>query len=109
MQAATKTQSQTRMGREEGIKVIAYEPEALEYIAKLAEGGMRDAITMLDKCLSYASDVTLKNVVDALDVTDYDTFFDLTTAILEEKPNKCITIIENLFMKGKDLKQFKAI
>ena len=47
-----------------------YEIEALEYIAKLADGGCRDAITMLDKCLAYSKDLTLDNVVKALGTTD---------------------------------------
>ena len=46
---------------------ICYEwdKEALEYIIKIADGGMRDAITLLDKCLSYSGDITVENVVNA--------------------------------------------
>lgn len=39
-----------------------YEPAAVEYIARLAKGGMRDAITTLEKCLDYDSKLTLQNV-----------------------------------------------
>ena len=42
------------------------EMPALEYIAKLADGGMRDAITLLDKSLSYSTMLNLDNVVNAL-------------------------------------------
>ena len=80
-------------------------PDALEYIAKLAEGGMRDAITLMDKCLSFG-DLTLENVVQALGVTDYDTMFQLTDAILNTESKKVIEIVENIHAVGKDLKQF---
>ena len=60
-----------------------YEIEALEYIAKLADGGCRDAITMLDKCLAYPKDLTLENVVKALGTTDYDTMFKLTDYLID--------------------------
>ena len=37
--------------------------EAIEYIAKIADGGMRDAISLMDKCLSFSNELTLENVV----------------------------------------------
>jgi DNA polymerase-3 subunit gamma/tau len=86
-----------------------YEQDALEYIAKLAEGGMRDAITMLDKCCGYNENITLENVVNALGSADYATFFKLTDEILAEHADKCIEIIEGLYMDGKDLKQFAKL
>ena len=45
--------------------IIRY-PEALEYIAKVCNGGMRDAITLLDKCLSLSHDLTMENVLKRL-------------------------------------------
>lgn len=83
-----------------------YEIEALEYIAKLADGGCRDAITMLDKCLAYSKDLTLENVVKALGTTDYDTMFKLTDALLIPHAPTAIHIIETIFNEGKDLKTF---
>lgn len=80
--------------------------DALEYIAKIAEGGMRDAITLMDKCLSFSAELTLENVVQALGVTDYDTMFQLTDAVLDMKSKKVIEIIEDIYAAGKDLKQF---
>ena len=77
---------------------ITYEIEALEYLSKLADGGMRDAITLMDKCLSYSEDLTLENVVKAIGAVDYDTMFFLTDSIIKT--------IENIHRAGKDLKQF---
>ena len=86
--------------------MINYESEALEYIAKLADGHMRDAITMLDKCLAYSSDVTLENVVTALGTTDYGTMFKLIDRLLHCETQQVIVIIEELYNAGKDLKIF---
>ena len=50
---------------------IGVDDEALEYIAKVSEGGMRDAISMLDKCLSFTRTLDVANVVKALGISDY--------------------------------------
>ena len=83
-----------------------YDKSALDYIAKMADGGMRDAITLMDKCLAYSQELTLENVVKALGVTDYETMFKLTDTLVETDTKNAITIIENLYNEGKDLKQF---
>ena len=83
-----------------------YEIEALEYIAKLADGGCRDAITMLDKCLAYSKDLTLENVVKALGTTDYDTMFKLTDYLIDNKTKLALALIEDIYNDGKDLKTF---
>ena len=61
------------------------DPAALDYIAKIADGGMRDAITMMDKCLSFSSTLSLENVVKALGVADYETMIGLSVNILINK------------------------
>ena len=79
---------------------------AVEYIAKIADGGMRDAITLLDKCLSYSSDLTLENVVKALGTVDYSMMFTFTDYVLTGKAEAIIETIEDLYNTGIDLKQF---
>ena len=79
---------------------------ALEYIAKLADGGMRDAITLLDKCLSYSNQLTLENVIAALGSVDYDTMIKLTDAVLYYDGDKSIAIVNHIYDEGKDLKNF---
>lgn len=85
---------------------IIHHPDAIEYIAKLADGHMRDAITSLDKCLAYSKDLTLENVVKALGATDYDTMFKLTESLLNSDNKNMIEIIEGIHTSGKDLKLF---
>ena len=80
--------------------------EALEYLAKLADGGMRDAITLMDKCLSYSKDLTMENIVKALGVADYDTMKALTLNYCIQSESNIIEVIERIHNDGKDLKQF---
>lgn len=84
--------------------------EALEYISKVADGHMRDALTLLDKCLAYNNILTLENVVNALGTTDYDTMFKFTDYLLqlggEESIKLALQVIEHIYNSGKDLKQF---
>ena len=80
--------------------------QATEYIAKLAEGGMRDAITLLDKCLSYSTELTVDNVVKALGVADYDTMVELTDKMFNDDVPGIIKIVNDVYSSGVDLKQF---
>lgn len=80
--------------------------EALEYIAKIADGGMRDAVMLLDKCLALSTEVTLDNVVKALGTTDYDTMFKLTDKLIFDQVSEAIVIVETIYDSGKDLKLF---
>ena len=80
--------------------------EALEYIAKIADGGMRDAITLLDKCIAYSTQLTVENVVRALGTVDYQTMMNLSDAVCDCDEKSIINIIETIHCSGKDIKQF---
>ncbi len=86
--------------------LIEYETEALSYITKIADGGMRDAITLLDKCLSYDRFINIENVVKALGVVDYESMISLTQAIIQMRTSDVIIMIEEIHRDGVDLKQF---
>ena len=89
----------------EGIDCPSIEP--LKYIAKIADGGMRDAITLLDKCTSYSNTITMNTVVEALGVVDYDTMFALVKALVKDaSEEKSIEIINKVYADGKDMKVF---
>lgn len=79
---------------------------AVEYIAKLAQGGMRDALTMLDKCLAYSHDITIENVTEALGLPKYDSLMTLYDCWVNREEITGIDIINNVYMSGKDLKLF---
>ena len=92
--------------RKEGVIMKTYKMDAVEYIAKLSDGGMRDALSFLDKCLAYNPDLTLENVVAALGTVDYDIMIALTHNIIHKESKSIIEIIENIHAGGKELKTF---
>lgn len=92
--------------KQEGISCIDCDEEALEYIAKVSNGGMRDAITLMDKCLSLSLDLTLENVLKTIGAENYDTFLSLLTALANNNSATSISLIEQVYSAGKDVKQF---
>lgn len=80
--------------------------ESIDYISKIANGGMRDALAMLDKCLGYSNDLSINNVLSILGVFSYEVMFDLINDIIDRKEDSIINIIEKLYNDGYDLKQF---
>lgn len=80
--------------------------EAIEYIAKLANGGMRDAISILDTCLGYKDELGLEDISEILGTTSYDSFFGLMNGILAGDSALIIETVEQMHQDGKDLKQF---
>lgn len=94
------------------LRYILYEEEriidndAIEYIAKVVSGGMRDAITLMDKCLSLSNGhLTLEDVLKVIGGEDYGTFFDFLDKLVIKTVDS-IYIIENVYSAGKDVKQF---
>ena len=85
---------------------ISVDPNALEYISKVANGGMREAITLMDKCLSYKKELTFEGVAKVLGIADMSTMFQLTIDIQKGNTEDAIKVIENVFDSGYDLKLF---
>lgn len=79
---------------------------SLEYLAKIADGGMRDAITLMDKCLSYSTELTVENVVKALGVANYDVMFSLLDSMIESKTQLCLEQVDSIYKSGIEMKQF---
>lgn len=83
--------------------------EAIEYIAKVADGGMRDAITSLDKCLSFNSSLTIKEVTEVLGTVNYSVMFDITDNIYEQENMNASLRIQEIYNSGVNLKQFMRL
>lgn len=85
---------------------ISWSTDAVEYISKVSSGGMRDAITLLDKCLSLSHDLTLENVLKTIGSEDYSTFITFLSALEGKEKEISIKVIEDVYNAGKDVKQF---
>ena len=85
---------------------ISWSTDAIEYIAKVSSGGMRDAITLMDKCLSLSNNLSLKYVLQAIGGEDYNTFIKFLSALEKKEKEISIKVIEDVYNAGKDVKQF---
>lgn len=80
--------------------------DACDYIAKLSNGGMRDAIASLDKCANYSTDLSIENVLNCLGDFSYDSFFNLTGSLLNGDEASVLQTVESYYSSGSDLKLF---
>lgn len=80
---------------------VTYDDEALHIIAQKADGGMRDALSMFDKVVSFCgSNLTTKEVAETLNVLDYDTYFTVTQQILEGNYTDALLLFDSVLRKG---------
>lgn len=87
---------------------IEVEEKALIYIAKAADGSMRDALSLLDQCVAfhYGEKLTYDQVLEVLGAVDATIFSQLFRAITEEKTTECIYKLEEMVIQGRELGQF---
>ena len=83
----------------EGV-AITYDESAVSFVAKLANGGMRDALTLLDKALAYSKDITEANLAVALNLPNYDDYFKCLGAITKKDNEKIIALIDQVYNSG---------
>ena len=77
---------------------IRVEEKALNYIAKSADGALRDALSLLDQCIAfhYGELLTYDNVLDVLGAVDITVFGRLFRAVAQNKTKDCITCLEDM-------------
>ncbi|MDR1771318.1 MAG: DNA polymerase III subunit gamma/tau [Hungatella sp.] len=87
---------------------IQVEDRALTYIAKAADGALRDALSLLDQCIAfhYGELLTYDNVLDVLGAVDITVFGTMFRAIAENRTKDCITCLEEMVIQGRELGQF---
>lgn len=77
-----------------------YTDDALLYIAKLANGGMRDSLTLLDKALAYNKDITMENIQKSLGLPHYDEYFSLLNAYASKDNVKIAQVVNDVYNSG---------
>lgn len=87
---------------------IDAEDKALTYIAKAADGSMRDALSLLDQCVAfhYGERLTYDHVLDILGAVDTSIFSRMFRAVTELKTADCIYQLQDLVIQGRELGQF---
>lgn len=89
------------------IEKINVEERAIRYVAKAADGSLRDALSLLDQCLAFymGQDLKYDNVLEVLGAVDTDVFSDLLRKVLSGDTAGCIYKLEELVLSGRDLNQ----
>lgn len=89
----------------EGVEV---EEKALRYVAKMADGSMRDALSLLDQCIAFhmGKELTYDKVLDVLGAVDTEVFSRLLRHVLEREVTGCVKLLEEIVMQGRELTQF---
>ena len=86
---------------------IQYQIDALEVIARAANGGMRDSLSLLDQALSYRSEaLTLEAALEVSGSLSQLAFVDYLMAIYQEKGDQALEILDQQLQKGKQASRF---
>ena len=88
---------------------IAADEESLNLIAQKADGGMRDALSMFDKAVSFCGKaLDYRNVAQTLNVLDYDTYFSVTEMLLAGNYVDTLVTFDSVLSRGFSGQTFMA-
>lgn len=90
---------------QEGVDI---EETALRYIAKAADGSMRDALSLLDQCIAfhYNETLTYEKVLSVLGAVDTGVFATLLEAVIDKNITGAVSLLDEIVMQGRELTQF---
>ena len=91
-----------------GYEKLLFEEKALDFIARQADGSMRDALSLLDKCIAFnfGDTLTYDKVLEVLGTADTGVFYALADAIYRADAAKALAIIDETASNGKELTSF---
>lgn len=97
-----------REALDEAGEELKIEDKALHFIAKSADGAMRDAWSLLDQCMAFhfGQELTYDKVLDVLGAVDTAVFSRLLRCVLSRDVPGCIGLLEEIVLQGRDLGQF---
>lgn len=89
-------------------EAVQVEERALRYIAKAADGSMRDALSLLDQCIAFhlGEELTYDKVLDVLGTVDAEVFSALLRKVVKRDVTGCIHALEEMVVQGKEMGQF---
>ncbi len=91
-----------------GQEGIDLHPDAASLIARLADGGMRDALSLLDQCIAVSDDITDQVVADTAGVAGREHLFALSDAILKQDTAAALTVVNELYENAKGIDRIAA-
>jgi DNA polymerase-3 subunit gamma/tau len=95
------------LGKVAAAEGIQISPAALIWIAEAGDGSMRDAQSIFDQVISYAGmNINDTDVEEILGLVDRKYLFSLSAAVLQRNAGQCLTILEEAYLAGIDMKHF---
>lgn len=97
----------SRLEKIAGSNGVTVQKDAGRLIARMSDGSMRDAISILDQCISMGgSELTYKDVVSVVGIVN-DTFIaEMVDAVARRDVNEALSLVDRLIMDGKDIVHF---
>lgn len=77
--------------------------DAALLIARLADGGMRDALSLLDQCIAYSENIDLETVSAAAGIAGRDYLFDIIDAVVNGDTASALSVTDKLYSMSKDI------
>lgn len=87
---------------------LTAEDKALRYIARMADGALRDALSLLDQCIAFYPGKALQyeDVLEVLGNVDVEVFARLLRYIRKNSVSDCVKLLDEIIYAGRDLGQF---
>lgn len=84
---------------------VEVDDRALNLIARNSQGALRDALSILDQCMSFSENkIEYKDVVDLLGTVNVEQLFEMADYVIKEDTKKCLEILNEFVIWGKDIK-----
>lgn len=88
-----------------GQENIQLDENAAALIAKLSDGGMRDALSLLDQCAAYSDKIDINVVSSAAGIAGRDNLFEIIEAAVGKKPENALSVADKLYSMSKDMQK----
>lgn len=89
---------------------VEAEEKAIRYVAKMADGSMRDALSLMDQCIAFylGQRLTYENVLEVLGAVDTEIFSEFLRSLLQQQVDASIRILDRIIIDGREITQFVA-
>ncbi len=87
---------------------IPVEPQALQYIARAADGALRDALSILEQCVAfhYGETLTYEQVLEVVGAVDTEVFGRLLRSMVKKQVTEALNLLDEIAFSGRDIGQF---
>ncbi len=87
---------------------VEAEEKAVRYVAKAADGSMRDALSLLDQCIAFylGQKLTYEKVLEVLGAVDVEVFNELMRHVAANETMEALKVVDEIVWQGRELAQF---